>query len=391
VGVQAGPLVPLGPAPGSAVELGSAGDAGKALEADDAALLAAIGSIDNIHTVAPSGAAYAVKLSDGLVHDVTLNKASVALTHPSEAEVGAGKARVYALLGRQDSVGGRALAFPANTRFVGNVVPAQSIEKEAVDLYFVQTFDGGATWVVFPSPALGKGGSTDPIAALQTAVAAKLDATALEETISASKVKASSSYGIGLELAKKATPAYVDAPAKLALPYVLKGSLVPQGVITLTANRLYVARIIVERSGKLGNFFAYIGTSSGNCIASVYDTGDGEGATKRKRLWTSGEKATPEQLGFRTIGEKAAVEVTRGQHLDLALSFNNATATLGRGPTASNAAAYKLPAGLIDAAGGAATILWAVVDPGSFTAPPTIEEANLASSTNPPIIGIAVE
>jgi hypothetical protein len=154
---EAGPLRFLGPASGSAVELGSAGDAGKALKSDDAFLLGRAPSTEIVKTVSASGEALTVKLSEGTVWSITLTK-NTTLTFPAP-EAGKG----FTLRLAQDGTGGRTVTWPASTRWSGGVYPLLSTAKEAVDLVSFVCIDGEHWLGFFDGKSMAVGGGSETI------------------------------------------------------------------------------------------------------------------------------------------------------------------------------------------------------------------------------------
>lgn len=152
---------------------------------------AAAPATETVKAVAESGEALTVKLSEGTVWSVTLNK-NCAITLPTPE---AGKS--FALRLVQDGSGGRVVTWPANARWSGGVYPQLSLVKESIDIVYFQCVDG-ANWLGFPGGyAMAVGGSEPQISAVvQTALALKEDAANREETASTSKIKFPSSYGV---------------------------------------------------------------------------------------------------------------------------------------------------------------------------------------------------
>lgn len=155
------------------------------------------------------------------------------------------------------------------------------------------------------------------------------------------------------------------------------GNLMVTGVSTLVANQARVHRSIVPKSGKLRDLAVYVGTSSGNMIVAAYDTGDAS-AGSRTKLWDSGSVAVGTANAWQIAGDPN-IQVTKGQHLDLLLVADNATATFGRQAIAAGGTA-QIPVGYGDAPGGASSKYNATVTLGSFAAPATIAEASISTN-----------
>jgi hypothetical protein len=86
-------------------------------------------------------------LQAGNMFEVTLTENVVSLTLANPPAVGlAGSC--YIIL-KQDSRGGRTLAWPGTIRWPGGISPRISSAENAVDIFFVLTRDGGATWYGF--------------------------------------------------------------------------------------------------------------------------------------------------------------------------------------------------------------------------------------------------
>lgn len=104
------------------------------------------GVLEDVDTVAASGAAVTVDLEDGNVHEVTLTAAAVALTLAGATN---GKACSLTLILHQDGVGGRAVTWPATVDWNEGAAPVLSTAAGATDIVTLLTVDGGARWYAF--------------------------------------------------------------------------------------------------------------------------------------------------------------------------------------------------------------------------------------------------
>jgi hypothetical protein len=88
-----------------------------------------------------------LELESGNVLEVTLtqNVTSLVLADPPSA----GRAGSCSLILRQDSTGGRSIAWGSSIRWPGGVAPALSSSANAVDVFSLITRDGGTTWYGF--------------------------------------------------------------------------------------------------------------------------------------------------------------------------------------------------------------------------------------------------
>ena len=96
-----------------------------------------------VATVAP-GAAYAMDLSLSNYFDITLNSATCALSFTNIPS--SGKLAEIVVLIRQDSTGGRVVTWPGLMYWSSGAPPSLSTTKNRVDLFYLTTRDGGATW-----------------------------------------------------------------------------------------------------------------------------------------------------------------------------------------------------------------------------------------------------
>ena len=155
-------------------------------------------------------------------------------------------------------------------------------------------------------------------------------------------------------------------------------------------NRILAVRVVVPKTGVLHDISVYIGATSGNMIAGVYDTGDAL-AGSRTLLWSSASTAVGSANNWQVVGDPA-LSVTAGQQLDLAIMADNVTVTFGRALFANGNQA-QLPANFIPATGGASPKMQWANNAVSFAMPSAITEANCSISLTgqaPMIIGRVV-
>jgi hypothetical protein len=166
-------------------------------------------------------------------------------------------------------------------------------------------------------------------------------------------------------------------------------NLVIVSLATSPANSLRLCRAIVPRTGRLRDLIVYVGTSSGNYIGSVYDSGDADAADARTLLWTSGSQPCGAANGWRIIGDPN-LAVVAGQHLELGVMADNTTASLGRVQVSASGA--QLPAGFGVSPGGVASgKLFGAHAAASFAAPASIADADIgATTTNLIVLGARI-
>jgi hypothetical protein len=135
-------------------------------------------------------------------------------------------------------------------------------------------------------------------------------------------------------------------------------------------------RVVVPKTGTLRDFAVYVGTTSGNLIGAIYDTGDTT-TTVRTKLWDSGSVAAGS--GWQILGDPA-LAVTAGQQLDFMMLADNTTVALGRSTPVTNNLASQLPNAFVAVPGAALPKLaWAATTAG-FAAPSTIAEASVGQN-----------
>lgn len=59
-----------------------------------------------------------------------------------------GRAFTFNIVTTQDSTGGRLITFPTGSKYDGGVIPPQTTNANAVDVWTVATYNGGTTWLV---------------------------------------------------------------------------------------------------------------------------------------------------------------------------------------------------------------------------------------------------
>lgn len=128
----------------------------------------------------------------------------------------------------------------------------------------------------------------------------------------------------GIELTRDGSLYYEPQMPSLVLPAGMSPFLLGATGTSTAANGSFGVRCIVPRTGTLRDLSVLIATSSGNIDVGVYD----DTATTRNRLWSSGSTASP-GTGWRTIGDPQ-ISVVAGQHIDLVIAADNATAAFGR-------------------------------------------------------------
>lgn len=143
------------------------------------------------------------------------------------------------------------------------------------------------------------------------------------------------------------------------------------------ANRIVASRVIVPKEGVLTKFSFFVGTSSGNVIGAVYDTGDAS-AGNRTKLWDSGSVAMGTGNNYQTLGDPN-IAVKAGQALDFAIMLDNTTGTYARLTLAQQAQAL-LPTGFLPVAGGASPKIQWANNAASFAMPASIAEASCSVS-----------
>lgn len=157
-------------------------------------------------------------------------------------------------------------------------------------------------------------------------------------------------------------------------PWVLTSTVAP------TVNQINAVRAVMPETGTLSGLWYYSGGTGGNVVGMVFDTGDADPTNHpRTKLWDSGSLAVG-STGWVSLGNPA-LAVTRGQQLDLAAMFDNASALFGRTQT-TNASVAQLPTGTLEVPGAALPKLnWTRAN-GSMTPPASVTEANCVTGVS---------
>ncbi len=179
-------------------------------------------------------------------------------------------------------------------------------------------------------------------------------------------------------------------PAQMMVPVIVNsmavGAMSPY--TSPGANSMRAVRCVVPKDGNLAKLCFYAGgTVAGNFIFSVYDTGAAS-TGNYTQLWTSGTVTcgtvtTTWKQAQISSGTPTTLAVTRGQHLFAALSLDDATMNVGRGAATlpSGSAAFP-PTSILAPDGGDNTqyAAW-LLNPGSFTAPSSIVQGSVSTTT----------
>lgn len=144
-------------------------------------------------------------------------------------------------------------------------------------------------------------------------------------------------------------------------------------------NQMRGVRVVIPKTGILHDLAIFVGgTSSGNVIGAIYDTGDAS-PTNRTKLWDSGSVAAGTTNTWQVIADPA-LSLQAGQQVDLCLIADN-TSCLFAGVGAVSSNQEPLPTNFWPAPGGAPPkFAWATTL-GSFAAPSSIAESSLGAST----------
>lgn len=140
------------------------------------------------------------------------------------------------------------------------------------------------------------------------------------------------------------------------------------------ANHAKGVRVIIPKTGTLKGFTIWVGTASGNCEGFILDTT----ATTRNVLWASGSVVVTGASSLQTLGDPN-ISVTAGQHIDLALTIDNITATVARAATITNL--HTMPAGFpVQAPGGGKNqFVWDIAQ--TIPIGSTVTEASFAGTS----------
>ena len=147
-----------------------------------------------------------------------------------------------------------------------------------------------------------------------------------------------------------------------------------------SANEIRGTRVIIPRTGRLRDVTVWIGTSSGNVAAAVYDTT----GTTRNRLATSGSVAAGSSGAWQIVFDPD-LAVTAGDQIDLVVGADNGTVTFGRASSTVSSGISDLPNGfLVAPLGGFNKVMWSATS--SFAPPATLSEGSMSNSNAGPFI-----
>lgn len=141
------------------------------------------------------------------------------------------------------------------------------------------------------------------------------------------------------------------------------------------ANSLYGQRFIAHKTGKITAVAVYIAVSSGNLDIGIYDCA----VTTRAKLYSAGSTAVGTLNTWQVVVPNLAV--TEGDHFDVALCADNATASFGKDtvPTNVGVSVGTSPMLIAPQGGGLSKIAWTIVT--SFPAPATLTESALITTS----------
>lgn len=167
------------------------------------------------------------------------------------------------------------------------------------------------------------------------------------------------------------------AVTDLVLPYI---SPPPSTVSAMAAaNRLTLLRCLIPKTGILHDVSIWVGTSSGNYLAGVYDVGEASGTGSITELWDSGSQPVGAANGWRIIGDPN-LAVTAGQNIYLGFMADNITATFGRVTGGNSPSAWgPLPSTFLTQPGGMSAKLASSFLAGGFAMPTPIADATVAN------------
>lgn len=172
--------------------------------------------------------------------------------------------------------------------------------------------------------------------------------------------------------------AFAPQISRVAYPTGDPGPSVQAAAATPGSLAARFSRVIVPRSGLIRDFSYWVGASSGNVIAMIYDVGQAD-PTKYTKLWDSGSVAVGAVNTWQTPGDPG-LRVIRGTHLIFGVVFDNATAAYGRGVAYALSAASRLPANFLPDGGAGDRRLAGALTLGSFAAPANITLASLGGN-----------
>ena len=97
-----------------------------------------------VTTNAASTGATTLDLSSSNFFNLTLT-GSVTFTFSNPPS---GRAFSFTIVAKQDATGGRAITWPAGSKYAGAVTPPATTTANAVDIWSVMTYDAGSTYIV---------------------------------------------------------------------------------------------------------------------------------------------------------------------------------------------------------------------------------------------------
>lgn len=104
--------------------------------------LATGGGVETIQSLGDKTGSTTINLANGNVFSMTLT-GNVTLTLSGATAV---KACSFGLYSKQDATGSHTLSWPQTVKWSGGVVPTGTATANAVDIYVVESIDGGTTW-----------------------------------------------------------------------------------------------------------------------------------------------------------------------------------------------------------------------------------------------------
>lgn len=142
-------------------------------------------------------------------------------------------------------------------------------------------------------------------------------------------------------------------------------------------------RVIIPYSGTLGAVHIAPSVSNGNVEIVILD----DTVTTRNRLWTSGSVACPAINVWSASLANPALAVVAGQHVDIGVGTDSATAACYRYINMPLNALIALPSGILVAPGGAAgNISWQVALANFNGFASTFAEASMVAQAGVPMI-----
>lgn len=167
---------------------------------------------------------------------------------------------------------------------------------------------------------------------------------------------------------------WTDADLQPTLVLPLAFQSLPSGHAVVANLRSYFMRFVMPKTGTLAGIAYWIAIASGNYDCGVYDTGEAS-AGNRTRLFSTGSTAVP-AAGWKELATPN-LSVTRGQHVDIMIAFDNTTVSVGRQVNSSNTGSPTiLPNTYAAAAGGANSKVMGLSSTlGSLVLPTSFSEA----------------